>query len=131
MESTRQPAHFRALLERAREELLEHGDMSLESDVRPGGVGKVDDDAAPLSEMNQVIASSRNRERAERLHEIDDALARLAEDPDAYGLCEDCEEEIPARRLELMPWATLCIACQSKREDGTRGGARKNLRDFR
>jgi DnaK suppressor protein len=81
--------------------------------------------------MNQVIASTRNRERARRMEEIAEALSRLAEDPDEFGLCEDCEEAIPTRRLELMPWTTLCIACQSKREDGSRGGSRKTLRDFR
>lgn len=129
-DSPREIARFRRLLEDKRRELLEEGDMKIESDTRPGGVGKVDDDAAPLSEMNQVIASTRNRERAQRMEEIAEALARLADDPDEFGLCEDCEEEIPNRRLELMPWTTLCIACQSKREDGARGGSRKNLRDF-
>lgn len=131
MDSAAEIARFRTLLEQKRQALLQEGDVKIESDLRPGGEGKVDDDAAPLSEMNQVIASTRNRERARQLHEIDEALARLNEDPDEYGLCEDCEEDIPTRRLELMPWTTLCIACQSKREDGSRGGSRKNLRDFR
>lgn len=125
-----QLGQFKARLEALRDELLAEGDLSLESTAKDGGVGKVDDDAAPLSEMNQVIASNRNRERAQRLAAIREALALIEDDPDLFGHCDTCEEEIPARRLELMPWARYCIACQSKAEDGTRGGSRKSLRDF-
>lgn len=112
-----------------REELRDEGRVKVESDVRPGGLGKVDDDAAPLSEMNQVIASNRNRERALRMKRIADALGRLRADPEDFGICEGCGEDIPRRRLELMPWATLCIDCQEAREDdGPR--SRRNLTDY-
>jgi DnaK suppressor protein len=33
-----------------------------------------------------------------------------------YGVCEDCEREIPPRRLQIVPAATLCVACQARRE---------------
>lgn len=33
-----------------------------------------------------------------------------------YGLCEDCGRQIPPRRLEILPAATLCVGCQSQRE---------------
>jgi YteA family regulatory protein len=46
--------------------------------------------------------------------EIDDALARMAEG--TYGICEDCGAAIATARLEAMPSATTCIACQEKRE---------------
>ncbi len=35
-----------------------------------------------------------------------------------YGICEECEREIPRERLEARPQATLCIDCQRKREGG-------------
>lgn len=122
---------FKRRLVAMRDELRSEGDLSLDNTARAGGSGKIDDDAAPLSEMNQVIQSSRNQERTLRLRQIQGALNRLAEDPDLFGLCEVCEEEIPERRLELMPWATHCIACQSKSEDGMRGGTRKSLTDYK
>lgn len=122
---------FKMRLEALRDDLLDEGDVSLASTAKDGGEGKVDDDAAPLSEMNQVIASSRNRERAQRLGAIREALELIEEDPDLFGHCETCEEEIPPRRLKLMPWARFCLQCQSKAEDGGRGGSRKNLRDFK
>jgi len=29
-----------------------------------------------------------------------------------FGVCESCECEIPPRRLEAVPWSSLCVACQ-------------------
>jgi RNA polymerase-binding transcription factor DksA len=31
-----------------------------------------------------------------------------------YGRCEDCGQEIPAERLEILPEATRCLACQMR-----------------
>ena len=42
--------------------------------------------------------------RAER------ALEKIADD--TYGICDDCEEEIPHARLALIPAATTCVKCQ-------------------
>ncbi len=41
------------------------------------------------------------------LSEIDDALARI--DDGTYGRCAVCGEEIPAERLDAVPYATLCV----------------------
>lgn len=120
----------RRLVER-RSELAREGDLEI-APLSDDPAKKVDEDAAPLNEMSQVIASSRNVERARQMHEIGSALSRLEEDPTGFGLCEACEVEIPMRRLELMPWARLCIACQSEHEaDDLPGGARKHLTDYR
>ena len=121
---------FRTRLEELREELRAEGDLALENTARDGGDGKIDEDAAPLSEMNQVIASKRNAERALRLKQIAVALKRLVNEPEEFGLCGVCDEEIPEKRLWLMPWATRCVACQEKGEDD-RGGRRKHLGDYR
>jgi len=56
-------------------------------------------------------------ERAE-LAEIDAALARI--DADRYGLCIDCENEIPMRRLEAEPAALRCVACEARHEAAAR-----------
>lgn len=31
-------------------------------------------------------------------------------------VCEDCDEEIPARRREAYPAARCCVRCQQQRE---------------
>jgi DnaK suppressor protein len=46
-----------------------------------------------------------------RLTDIDNALARI--DGGSYGICADCSTPIPPRRLEALPFATLCVSCQS------------------
>ncbi len=33
-----------------------------------------------------------------------------------YGVCEACGCRIPRRRLQAIPTATLCVACQERRE---------------
>jgi DnaK suppressor protein len=77
-----------------------------------------------------VLASKRNEGQAAQLARLDGALRRLAEHAEDFGLCEDCEEEIPARRLELMPWATRCAGCQARREPRL-GAPRRKLTDYR
>lgn len=106
------------------------GDIEIEAASDGEVVHKVDEDAAPLTEMNQVIASNRNRERTRRLRQIDLALERMREDPEGFGLCEACDEAIGMRRLELMPWARLCIECQAEEEDDG-SGSRRHVTDYR
>jgi DnaK suppressor protein len=88
-----------------------------------------EEDVQPLEEMNQAIASSRNRSDAALLKRVVAALARLKEDPDDFGNCSDCGDAIPLPRLKAMPYAELCVDCQSKR-DPQRGVVRKNLTDY-
>ena len=121
---------LRARLMARLEELRSEGDIAIEP-VREDVQKKIDEDAAPLTEMNQVIASNRNRARAQELHRINEALVRMREDPEDFGICEQCDEPIPVRRLELMPWVTLCARCQEASEDDGRGGTRKHLTDYR
>jgi RNA polymerase-binding transcription factor DksA len=46
-------------------------------------------------------------------------------------VCEECGDDLPAARLLAMPYAELCLECQSKR-DGPKGPkTRRNLYDFR
>jgi DnaK suppressor protein len=34
----------------------------------------------------------------------------------AYGTCEECDEKIGLKRLEIFPTARLCISHQEERE---------------
>ena len=47
---------------------------------------------------------------AQKVAQIEAALERL--DEGRYGICADCGEPIPAGRLEIIPYATHCVACQ-------------------
>jgi DnaK suppressor protein len=127
----RQRAKHRATLERLRSELVRSGPARIEPNrTDPVSTGVSDEDAQALSEMMQVLASQRNRGQAELVAKIDRALRKLTDAPEDYGLCEECEEEIAAKRLALLPYAAYCPACQSKR-DPARGGVRKKITDYR
>jgi DnaK suppressor protein len=113
-----------------RDELLGKGPARIEPNrTETATSGVADEDAQALSEMHQVLASKRNQGQADLLARIDRALERLAADPELFGLCDDCEEEIPPARLEAIPYATLCAACQQKR-DPPRGVRRRSTTDL-
>jgi len=123
-------AHRRAL-ERLRTEALRAGPARIEPNRRDAATsGVADEDAQALSEMMQVLASKRNEGQAALVGRIDHALAKLAGTPEEFGICEECEEEIGAKRLAAVPYATLCVACQARR-DPRLGASRKKLTDFR
>lgn len=50
----------------------------------------------------------------ERLIQIEDALRKIKDL--TYGACEDCEEDIPKKRLLINPYFTTCVTCAEKRE---------------
>ena len=121
----------RRMLEKLRAAALEAGPARIEPNRKdPATTGVADEDAQALSEMFQVLASKRNEGQAALVRQIDRALAKLVDSPDEFGLCEECEEEIGQRRLALVPWASLCVDCQAKR-DPKLGGTRKKLTDFK
>lgn len=70
---------------------------------------ELESDGIPPSGFEREQAISRLLEN--RLDEIDSALSRL--DIGSYGMCADCAQPIPPRRLEALPFATLCVTCQS------------------
>jgi DnaK suppressor protein len=124
------PAALKKLLLELREKTLAEGPSKIEPNRKDASsVGVADEDEQALSEMMQTLASQRNKKQADILKQIDRALRKLESDPDMVGLCEDCEEEIAAARLKLMPYASLCAECQAKR-DPKRGQARKSITDY-
>lgn len=121
--------HRKRLLE-LKAEILAGGDFEIEPGRDATAVGS-DEDAQPLAEMSQTIASSRNRNRSAVLARVVAALARLDDEPDAFGLCVECEEPIATKRLDLMPYVELCVECQQAKDGQRRPGGRRHLRDFR
>jgi phage/conjugal plasmid C-4 type zinc finger TraR family protein len=69
--------------------------------------------ASTLDEQIDRDTSLHEQERRE-LTTIDRALTKMASG--SFGVCEDCEEEIPSRRLTAVPHARLCAKCQEFEE---------------
>lgn len=122
---------LRSLMLARLEAIRAEGDAAFETEDDGAVVRKPDEDVAPLVEMNQVIASNRNRLRAQEVREIEAALRRLEQEPDGFGTCESCDEPIPMRRLTLRPWTRLCIECQNEQERSEAPRGRKHITDYR
>ena len=61
-------------------------------------------------QLNREVAI-RNLDRESRLlKEVQKALNRAADG--TLGTCLRCDEEIPEKRLNAVPWAAYCIGCQ-------------------
>ncbi|HSP81635.1 MAG TPA: TraR/DksA C4-type zinc finger protein, partial [Myxococcaceae bacterium] len=78
----------------------------------------------------QAIASNRNRNMDGVLQRVVKALGKLRNEPESFGECEECGDEIPLGRLEAMPYAELCIACQGQRDAPKGGPTRRKLTDY-
>ncbi len=111
---------FRALLLALRAEIL--GDnRQLKKDADMSGSGTTEAARAPIHMAESAsdttekhIMFERLSASSETLQMIDDALIRI--DEGTYGLCEECGQSIPARRLRIKPYASLCIDCRRKEE---------------
>ncbi len=81
--------------------------------------------ADPVDEVRGSIeremAGQRLEQRANRARDIRAALGRIEDG--TFGLCERCEEPIGAKRLDAVPWARLCVACQAEAEREEAAGA--------
>lgn len=49
-----------------------------------------------------------------KLRQIADALKKISDNE--YGLCQDCNEPIPEKRLAINPYVLTCISCAEDRE---------------
>ena len=111
--SADQLAHFEAILESWKRELMNHVDET---------VHHMQDEAANFPDPNDRATQesefglelrTRDRER-KLLRKINSALIRIEEG--TYGYCEETGEEIGLKRLEARPVATLCLEAQERRE---------------
>jgi DnaK suppressor protein len=68
------------------------------------------------AQAEQALGDLERLGDAERLElrRIDAALERVAEG--RYGTCAACGATIERRRLQALPWAVRCTACEEARE---------------
>ena len=106
---------FRKLLENERVRLTAEINRLAPHDVIRENLGygnHMADDATEAFEQATGMALRQNVE--DLLGEVNDALGRL--DRGVYGICESCRTTISAERLEVLPYARLCMDCQQKKE---------------
>ncbi len=103
---------MKALLLKMKEDTL----MEISKSVKTGSDIKSDE---PSGDIYDQASSERDRElglllgdrEREKLRNIDEALMKIEEGE--YGICEECEEQIPIGRLKVVPFARFCVKCKS------------------
>ena len=103
---------IKAILLKMKEETLQEINKSLKSgtDVTSGEPsGDIYDQAS--SERDRELGLLLGDREREKLRNIDEALLKIEEGE--YGICEECEEEIPIGRLKVMPFAHYCVKCKA------------------
>jgi DnaK suppressor protein len=101
--------------------LAKLGDAACSIDVRQDLI--VETTADPLDylqSMNQrdLTIETLNRNSAVA-RDIKIALQNI--ESGEYGICMECGEKIPDRRLDAIPWAKHCVVCQEALERGGDG----------
>ncbi|MEO8650129.1 MAG: TraR/DksA family transcriptional regulator [Acidobacteriota bacterium] len=91
-------------------EKLKGNDLSVDDSETPDPV----DLAVRNYSKNVMLAVSENESR--QLSLIDEALLRIEDEE--YGICQNCESAINAKRLAAIPWARYCLNCQELVERG-------------
>jgi len=84
--------------------LQQGGRSIMASDISDAAQG------AELAEISSQLATQGSKE----LKQIVAALARIT--AGTYGVCEGCDRNIPIARLEVLPFASMCIKCQEEEE---------------
>ena len=74
------------------------------------GVSEPGDEADIASQRIDELGEQSTR----RLNMINAALDRIEQNQ--YGICLLCEKPIPESRLEVLPYAPLCVDCQARQE---------------
>ncbi|MFQ5842048.1 MAG: TraR/DksA family transcriptional regulator, partial [Thermodesulfobacteriota bacterium] len=105
---------FRKRLLQAREEIIEQmrqRDGSAQ-EIGQDGIQDIGDESVTIYNRHLLMSLSEN-ERV-KLIEVDGALDRI--ENGSFGMCEECEEPIALKRLEVIPNARYCVRCKEELE---------------
>ena len=83
-------------------------------------------DQASLAVEKEILFELSDNERA-TLDQVEASLRKI--DKRTYGLCESCQKPIAKMRLNALPFARYCIACQSSSEDAPLGESTTDPRE--
>jgi DnaK suppressor protein len=110
-------------LETIKQQLLEKREQLLEGVARARQSGTDETDAAApdiadraTSAFQRDFSFHLSETEGQMLRLIDEALARIQND--RFGSCIKCGQSIEPPRLQAIPWARHCIACQELQDRG-------------
>ena len=67
-----------------------------------------------LAEYERQTLAHKAAAAQQQIHSLNRALERIRQGN--YGECAECGGDIEPKRLEALPWARYCVACQEARE---------------
>ncbi len=114
--------YYKGLILKRKDEIIEDINHISEDTLKKSQKDASGDISGYTYHMADVATDSYDREfslglasnEREILYALDDALKRIQEE--IFGVCEDCKGLIAKNRLKAIPYASLCIKCQQKKE---------------
>ncbi len=106
--------YFKKRLLKMREDILSKAKRLKEDSYNLGTDGIQDMADAASNAYNADILMSISDNDLTLLKDIDNSLDKISNG--TYGTCEDCDEKINEKRLEVNPVARYCITCKRSME---------------
>ncbi len=106
-------AQFKTILNQQLSELLGHGQETVSDMLEEKVIFADPMDRAGFESNRNFTLRIRDRER-KLIAKIKEALERI--ESGEFGICEECEEDIPIKRIKARPVTTLCVACKTLAE---------------
>jgi DnaK suppressor protein len=99
---------YKRVLEAKRKELLS-GSSDLEEIAIENAAEEFD---RLQQQLNREVAIRNLDRQSTLLKSVQAALARMEDG--SFGICLRCDEPIPEKRLDALPWAAYCVPCQER-----------------
>src|SRR5690349_7114688 len=101
---------YKDILEKKKEELQAAAPARTPATEPGSKSGDWIDQSSQESDLHVRLALKQTDSKL--LRAIEEAIHRL--DHGTYGICMDCENEIPLVRLDAVPWTRVCVECKEK-----------------
>lgn len=98
---------YRQMLLDRREQVVSGLGVKFDTLAKMGRIAE--EDQAQLSH-DEFVSLQLNSLDYGQLRLVEEALDRMQSGD--YGICLACEQAIPAKRLQALPWARYCVPCQ-------------------
>jgi DnaK suppressor protein len=108
----------KSFLKKMKEKLITEKKAILEKPMVAKDIDLVDTDGDETDEIQGNLLIELQKQltarKSEKILKIDLALDKI--DLKTYGLCEDCGDVIPEKRLLINPYFVTCVGCAEDRE---------------
>jgi DnaK suppressor protein len=111
----------KTFLKKIKKQLLAEKDYIIKTTVTDIDVDTDGDETDAIQGKILIeITNHMNIRNVNKLRQIEAALSRLEDGK--FGICEDCEELIPEKRILINPYCQTCVCCAEDRESEAKKG---------